>query len=315
MIEATQRKSIVVLSGGTSCEREVSLQSGVAVSQALRHRGHLVSEVDPAITPLESLRWSDIRLAFLALHGAGGEDGVPQTFLESRGIPYTGSGPRESQLAFSKTATKQVLVQAGIPTPPWQVIDHSQTAQKLHELAGRLGFPLMVKPDQQGSSLGVSLVSSPESLISACELAFSLGPLALLEQAIVGDEWTVGLLNDHPLPPIRIQGFGQVFDFYAKYHSEHISYLFDSDQGGMSDRVSGVARAACLAVGTRGVARVDLMVDSFGRPFVLEINTIPGFTDHSLVPKAAAHVGLTFDALCDWCVEAALCHFEQRRAA
>ena len=315
MIEATHRKTIVVVSGGTSCEREISLQSGAAVARALRHRGHLVSEVDPETTPFDSLRWSDIRLAFLALHGAGGEDGGPQAFLESRGLPYTGSGPRESQLAFSKTATKQVLVQAGIPTPPWQVIAHTQSTHSLHDLAGRLGYPLMVKPDQQGSSLGVSLVTSPESLISACELAFSLGPVALLEQAILGDEWTVGLLDDRPLPPIRIAGFGQVFDFHAKYHSEEIRYLFDSDPGGMSDRVSGVARAACLAVGTRGVARVDLMVDCFGRPFVLEINTIPGFTDHSLVPKAAAHAGLSFDALCQWCVDAALGHFEQRRAA
>jgi D-alanine-D-alanine ligase len=254
-------------------------------------------------------------LAFLALHGAAGEDGETQALLEGWGIPYTGSGPRESQLAFSKTATKQVLVQLGIPTPPWQVIDHSQSTSKLLELAGRLGYPLMVKPDQQGSSLGVSLVTTADSLIAACQLAFSFGPVALLEQAIVGDEWTVGLLNDHPLPPIRICGFGELFDFQAKYHSEEIRYLFDSDQGGMSDRVAGVARAACLAVGTRGVARVDLMVDRIGRPFVLEINTIPGFTGHSLVPKAAAQAGMSFDDLCQWCVEAALKHFEQRRAA
>lgn len=315
MITRPTPSTVAVLSGGTSSEREISTQSGVAVARALRNRGHRVVEVDPATTLLHSWNWSDVRLAFLALHGAAGEDGAIQALLESWGVPYTGSGPRESQLAFSKTATKQVLVQLGIPTPPWQVIDHSQSASHLLDSAERLGYPLIVKPDQQGSSLGVSLVTSAESLIAACERAFLLGPVALLEQAVVGDEWTVGLLDDHPLPPIRISGFGGVFDFHAKYQSEEIQYLFDSEQGGMSDRVADVARAACLAVGTRGVARVDLMVDRIGRPFVLEINTIPGFTDHSLVPKAAARAGLSFEDLCEWCVDAALRHFQQRRAA
>lgn len=315
MTRPTQTSTLVVLSGGTSSEREISLQSGAAVARALRNRGHQVVEVDPACTDLGALRWSDVRLAFLALHGAAGEDGATQAFLESHGVPYTGTGPRESQLAFSKTATKQALVPLGIPTPPWQVIDHTQSVRSLAEVAGNLGYPLIVKPDQQGSSLGVSLVTTADSLILACERAFAFGPVALLEQAIVGDEWTVGLLDDHPLPPIRISGFGPVFDFHAKYHSEEIRYLFESGQGGMSERVAAIARAACLAVGTRGVARVDLMVDRIGRPFVLEINTIPGFTDHSLVPKAAARAGLSFDALCQWCVDAALRHFEQRQAA
>lgn len=315
MTKPTPSGTVVVLSGGTSSEREISLQSGSAVAGALRNRGHQVAEVDPATTPLHSLPWNDVRLAFLALHGAAGEDGTIQAQLESWGIPYTGSGPRESHLAFSKTATKQLLVQVGIPTPPWQLIDQTQSAARLLELADMLGYPLVVKPDQQGSSLGVTLVTTADSLIPACERAFSLGPVALLEQAVLGEEWTVGLLDDHPLPPIRISGFGKLFDFHAKYHSETVQYLFDSDQGGMSDLVAGVARAACLAVGTRGVARVDLMVDHVGRPFVLEINTIPGFTDHSLVPKAAARAGLSFDDLCQWCLDAAMRHFAQRRAA
>jgi len=311
----SQGYRIAVLSGGDSSEREVSLKSGAAVVAALRTLGHRVTPLDPSETRLDTVGWNSLDLAFLALHGAAGEDGTIQSQLEALGVPYTGSGPRVSQVAFSKLATKQVFLRTGVPTPPWQVVEPRLAQDELTAIARHLGFPLVVKPDQQGSSLGVSLVHDEHQLRPALELAFSFGPVVLLEQAILGDEWTVGLLDDHPLPPIRIAAAGTIFDYQAKYHSDQTQYLFDDTPGGISSRAAIIARNACLALGTRGVARADLMVDHLGRPFVLEVNTIPGFTDHSLVPKAAARRGLSFEDLCQWCVDSALAHFQQRRAA
>ena len=311
---------IAVLSGGNSSEREVSLKSGAAVEMALRSLGHRVLSIDPSQaslsdTHVNGVAWDSIDLAFLALHGASGEDGTIQTQLESLGVPYTGSGPRASQVAFSKLASKQVFLRAGVPTPPWQVVEPRLSQSELTGVARQLGFPLVVKPDQQGSSLGVSLVHDESELRAALDLAFSFGPVVLLEQAIVGEEWTVGLLDDHPLPPIRISSQGTIFDYQAKYHSDDTQYIFDDSASGVAARTALVTRHACLALGTRGVARADLMVDRLGRPFVLEVNTIPGFTDHSLVPKAAARLGMSFEDLCQWCVDSALAHFQLRRAA
>ncbi|MCY2966946.1 MAG: D-alanine--D-alanine ligase, partial [Planctomycetota bacterium] len=301
--------------GGPSAEREVSLKSGAAVAAALRAGGHTVREIDPKFTDVAKFDWRGIDVAFLALHGEFGEDGTVQDLLDTLGIPYTGSGANASRISFSKLAAKQRFVQNGVPTPPWLVVDSTLSPGQCAAQARRLGFPLVVKPDQQGSSLGVTIVRDEEQLGDALEIAFGYGRVVVLEQAIDGAEWTVGLLDSHPLPPIRIGTDHTFFDYDAKYHADDTRYQFDDDGSGVAAMVSRVARDACAAVGTKGVARVDVMVDRLGRPFVLEVNTIPGFTDHSLVPKAAAHAGMNFVALCEWCVTSALARDRGRRAA
>lgn len=310
------RLQVAVLLGGKSAEREVSLKSGRAVAAALHAAGHRVCEIDPAVTNLAEHDWKGIDVAFLALHGTHGEDGSVQKLLEQAGISYTGSGPAASARAFSKLLAKQHFVQRGVPTAPWISLTRADTESTWSDCGRRLGWPLVVKPDQQGSSIGVTIVRSEEFLADAVRAAFELGNVCLLEQAIEGHEWTVGLLDSQPLPPIRIGTSRAFFDYEAKYVDEGTQYLFeDPAPASTAAMVTRIAGDACAALGTCGVARVDLMVDRFQRPFVLEVNTIPGFTDHSLVPKAAAHAGISFVELCEWCLISARQHTTGRRAA
>jgi D-alanine-D-alanine ligase len=270
-----------------------------------------VQTVDPAETDLQRYEWCQRDIVFIALHGEFGEDGQVQQLLDTLQLPYTGSSPEASRVAFSKSAAKVRFLQSGVPTPPSVLFHHSDSEPRIHRLAGRVGFPLVVKPDAQGSSLGVSLVRADEELMPAVRRCFDLGPFGLLEQAVVGTEWTLGLVDDKPLPLMQIGTRHTLFDYDAKYRDNATTYAFEFSLP--PDVVATIVDAgirACAAVETSGIARVDLRLDRSFRPWVLEVNTVPGMTDHSLVPKAAARVGLTLGELC----EQALASARQRHA-
>lgn len=299
--------SVAVLLGGSSAERDISLQSGAAVSRALRQFGHSIVEIDPASENLTNRNWTGIDVAFIALHGKFGEDGQVQQLLENAGVPYTGCGVEASRLAFSKSAAKERFIQHLVPTPAYVLIHESDTAHRILQQAEHLGFPVVVKPDTQGSSLGVSVIDSPDQLPQSLTRCFHYDGFGLLEKAIPGTEWTVGLLDHTVLPLIHIETPRPFFDFQAKYQDESTKYHFEF--GVTSDTVRRIEQAAigaCRALETRGLVRVDLRVDQFQRPWVLEINTVPGLTDHSLVPKAAARLGIRFPELCQRMIESAV---------
>lgn len=308
---------IALLCGGTSAEREVSLQSGAAVHAALNSRGHFVAVVDPQDVDLTSFDWARFDVAFLALHGTGGEDGQVQRVLETAGVPYTGSDSGASRLAFSKSAAKERFVQFNVPTPHAVLVHESDTAARIEARLLTVGLPAVVKPDGQGSSLGVSIVRDATELPAALSACFHLQPFGLLEEFIAGDEWTVSVIDDDVLPPIRIRPASSFFDFSSKYEDDRTAYEFASDADVAADvgeLIGRTAQQACAALGVRGAARVDLMLDACRRPWVLEVNTIPGMTTHSLLPKSAERAGIPFPDLCELLTRRAL-SIRQRRAA
>lgn len=299
--------SIVVLRGGWSAEREVSLASGRAVIGALRSRGHDVREFDPAVMDFFAYPWAGADVAFIALHGPFGEDGTVQALLGQIPVPYTGSGPQASRLAMSKSAGKQRFLASGLPTPEGHSVHVRESQQTIFDKADAIGYPLVVKPDGQGSSIGVSIVEAREGLIGALESAFRHDPLAVLEKFIPGREMTVAVLERRALPAIEVRHARSFFDFQAKYQDDATGYVFDIDlPSAVIEQVEATAVAAVEALGCSGVARVDLRLDADHRPWLLEVNTVPGLTDHSLVPKAAARAGIGFPDLCDQLVRAKL---------
>jgi D-alanine-D-alanine ligase len=308
-------RRVAVLCGGESHEREISLQSGRAVAEGLRERGHDVVCVDPALTPPEAAHFHDVDIAFLALHGRKGEDGEIQNTLDRMNVFYTGSGAEASRLAFSKSASKERLFQRGVPTPPYVLVHKFDDPKRMLELALRIGFPLVVKPDAQGSSLGVSLLKSAEQLPAALQNCFRYDDFGILEQAIPGTEWTVSLLDDEPLPLIQIETPREFFDFTAKYEDPATVYRFEfAVPAHISSTIVEIGLQAASAIETKGLARVDIRLDERGRPWVLEVNTIPGLTEHSLVPKAAAHAGISLGELCERAIESCLAAANSRRA-
>lgn len=307
-------RRIVVLLGGDSSEREISLQSGRAVAEALTERGHAVTCVDPHETQVAQFPWQPGDVAFLALHGRYGEDGQVQRVLERADIPYTGSGPEASRVAFSKSSAKLEFLRYEVPTPAYVTIHQSNSIGRLRRLAEAVGYPLVAKPDQQGSSLGVSLVERPDQLHAALDQVFSFGTLGLLEKAVPGSEWTVGFLDGTPLPPIQIVTPHRFFDFEAKYTADSTGYDFEgSVPVAQRERIVRAALLACRSAGVTGLSRVDVRVDEAGDPWVLEVNTVPGLTDHSLVPKAAARLGWSLGELCERSILSALSHFAARK--
>ena len=291
---------ILVLSGGPSAEREISLQSGRAVAQALVSAGHQVTSHDPQDEQLTGIVAAQFDVAFLALHGRYGEDGGVQTQLEAIGLPYTGSGPGASARAFSKTAAKARFLAHGVPTPDAVAFQAGEPLGDCVARATPLGFPVVVKPDRQGSSLGIRFAHTPSELAAAITAALAFDTQGLIEVAIAGEEWTVPLLDDEVLPPIRIGTPHAFFDYEAKYLREDTAYEFPEDVP--LDRlvlILETAQQAARSLGVTSLSRVDLRVDPSGQPWVLEVNTIPGLTDHSLAPKSAARRGLTFAQLCE----------------
>lgn len=313
---------VVVLYGGPSAEREVSLESGRDIAAALSRRGHRVTPLDPgpavpdADEFLSLADWGRFDVAFVALHGTFGEDGTLQRLLDSVGLPYTGSGAEVSRLAFSKSAAKRRFTAAGVATPESVPLSHSDPPARAAARAASIGYPLVVKPDAQGSSLGVSVVRAPSELPAALSRCFALGPSGLIERYIAGDEWTVGFLGEEPLPPMRVSTPRDFLDFDAKYRDESTTVSFEPDAPpALLSRVADVADRARRSLSVTGVSRVDLRLDAGGKPWVLEVNTLPGFTSHSAVPTAAARAGLGFDDLCERVIGLAFAERAARRAA
>jgi len=294
---------VAVLMGGTSSEREVSLDSGRNVLEALRARGVDAHAVDgiPALAAALMHKQGDragFDRVFNILHGhnGGGEDGVLQGLLEALGVPYTGSGVLGSALSMDKIRTKQVWLSLGLPTPRYARLSKGDD---VHAAARSIGLPVIVKPACEGSSVGVSRVFTDTDLDDAVALAENYPGELLVEQMIVGDELTVGILGDVALPSIRIVPKGQWYDYHAKYVAEDTQYLCPGLEGADEDEIRRIALAAFVAAGCAGWGRVDVMRDrSSGQFHLLEVNTAPGMTSHSLVPKAARQMGVGFEELC-----------------
>ena len=288
-----------VLKGGFSAEREVSLRSGAAVAAGLREAGYAVEEVDVQARRLDLPAGLDA--VFVALHGEFGEDGEIQALLRSRGMPYTGSGPEASRASFDKVVTKKPLEAAGVPVPAYGLARAGE--------ARRLPLPLVVKPPRQGSSLGVTRVLRDEEWAGALTVALEFGPEALVEAYIEGAELTVGIVGDEALPVVEIRAPQGLYDYRAKYTAGLTQYLVPAP---LAEDRAAVCRDLALrtfrALGCEGFARVDLRMDAQGRCFVLELNNIPGFTETSLLPKAARAAGIPFPALCDRILRLASVH-------
>ncbi len=288
-------KKIAVLMGGWSAEREISLMTGKAVLQALKEEEYKVIGIDLAKNIVEKLKKHRIDFVFLALHGPIGEDGRIQGLLEILGIPYTGSGPLASALAMNKIYAKQIFSQAGIPTPPWIVVDRLQVTG--YRLQG-LKLPVVVKPVAQGSAIGVSIVKKKEGLSSAIKKAKKLDKEVLIEEYIPGKEITVGILGEKTLPIIEIIPKTNFYDYQAKYAPGGSEHLIPARlEKRVAERTARIALEAHQALGCRAYSRVDLRVDGKGQSWVLEINTIPGMTKMSLLPDAARAMGISFNQL------------------
>ena len=286
---------VAVLMGGPSAEREISLKSGTMVLGALKKRGVDAHTFDPRERQLEELKAQRYDRAFVALHGRFGEDGTVQGVLEYLGIPYTGSGVMASALAMDKWRTKLLWQAAGLPSPPYELMTN-QTAHA--DLAARLGLPLMVKPAREGSSIGMSKVTSIEKLGPAYELAAKYDEVVIAERFIEGMELTAAILGDQALPLIRLETPRTFYDYEAKYFADDTRYICPCGlPAGEESRLQRMALEAYRLLGCSGWGRVDLMLDRAGNPYLLEVNTIPGMTDHSLVPMAARARGLTFEDL------------------
>jgi D-alanine-D-alanine ligase len=290
---------VAVLLGGTSSEREVSLDSGRNVLEALLRRGvdaYAVDGIPALVAELAATAARRPDRVFNILHGhhGGGEDGVLQGLLEAFGVPCTGSGVLGSALSMDKIRTKQVWLSLGLPTPAYV---HLERGDDVVAAAHKLGFPVIVKPACEGSSVGVTRCFSDADLPAAVALAARYeGPL-LVEQLIQGDEYTVAVLGSEALPSIRIVPAGEYYDYHAKYVAADTQYLCPGATGATEQELASLALAAFVAVDCSGWGRVDFMRDRAGRPWLLEVNTAPGMTSHSLVPKAARMRGIEFDEL------------------
>ena len=292
---------VAVLMGGSSSEREVALDSGRNVLEALRARGVDAHAVDGIPALVQALVARKFDRVFNVLHGqrGGGEDGVVQGLMEALGVPCTGSGVLGSALAMDKIRTKQVWLSLGLSTPRYVRLAHGVDAATVHQAARGLGLPVIVKPSSEGSSVGVSRVLSEADLDQAVALAARYPGELLMEQMVIGDELTVGILGDAALPSIRIVPKGQWYDYHAKYVAEDTQYLCPGLEGEDEARIGALALAAFRAAGCSGWGRVDVMRDrASGALYLLEVNTAPGMTSHSLVPKAARQVGIGFEQLC-----------------
>jgi len=288
---------VAVLMGGRSAEREISLMSGEGVLKALRARSVDAHAFDPAARDLSELKREGFARCFIVLHGRGGEDGTLQGALELLGIPYTGSGVLGSALAMDKWRTKMVWMGSGLPTPPHRVLD---AQDDWDAVARELGLPLIVKPANEGSTLGLTKVVDASQLPDAYALAAKeYRDIALAERFVDGPEYTAGILGDEVLPLIRIEAPQGNYDYHHKYFSDDTKYVCPC---GLPAREEAELRALSLRafrlLGCSGWGRVDLMLDRAGKPWLLEVNTAPGMTGHSLVPMAARAAGLSYEDLC-----------------
>ena len=319
-----QRLAIAVLLGGPSPERRVSLASGAAVATALETGGHRVIRLDPnagrpddgpapgadlvaeAEQTLRNFDWHGIDVVFNALHGPFGEDGGLQQLLDRLQVPYTGSDPEASRLGFHKELAKSRFAAAGVPTP--RGVEVTPESPFTPDATDPLGWPLVVKPSAQGSSLGVAIVRDASQLPSAIANGLTLGDRVLIEEYIPGTEWTVPVWDGAALPIIQIVPAVDFYDFSAKYADDRTSYRFEFDvEAEIIERIARTGTAAAAALGMQGLSRADIRLHPDGRIYVLEVNSSPGMTDHSLVPKSAARMGLSLGSLCEQECRRALC--------
>lgn len=317
-------KNVVVLMGGISPEREISLRSGNAVARALKDAGFNVTCIDVKDEKIEELDQMDIDVAFIALHGYFGEDGGVQQLLELKGIPYTGSGINASRLAMDKLATKKCFIEAGIKTPDYITVTEFQELQEIQREISKLGLPVVLKPMRNGSSIGISIINNINDLQIGLEKAFEFGYELLVEKYIKGRELTVGILDDNALPIIEIKPAVEFYNYEAKYKDDRTKYIIVEKT--LSERRNTVGNSSCTVgflspatynnaqeiavnaqkvLGCKGFSRVDMLLNDRDNLYLLEINTIPGFTEKSLLPKAAKAAGIPFPSLCEKIVDLA----------
>ena len=295
-----EKLNLTVMLGGPSAEREVSLRSGAEVAKALRSLGHQVHELDPRTEKWKLPKGTE--LVFLALHGTYGEDGTVQLRLEELGVPYTGCDPEASRIGFDKSLTKQRCVAEGVPTARFVLIDSPSASWPM-------GWnpPVVLKPARQGSSVGLQFVERVSDWSKALAEAMRFDSQVLMEEKISGRETTVGILGAETLPIVEVRPKAGVYDYQTKYTAGTTEYFCPAEfDEPAADRIRKAALGAFKAIGGRDYARVDIMVRPNGEPMVLEVNTLPGMTDTSLLPKAAAAAGISYPELCQRMVELAL---------
>ncbi len=305
-----RKKKIGVLMGGRSAERDVSLRSGEAVFSALKARKYNAVKIDAKEDLCAVLKRKGIEAAFIALHGGHGENGAVQGMLEVLGIPYTGSGVLASALAMDKEASKKAFLYHGIPVPPFRVVTNDSMREGKKLTPGRSGvsmpfaLPWVVKPVSEGSSIGVEIVKNRTWLADALKKAFGYGDKVIVEQYIAGKEIQIGILNNQVLGGVEVRTSLEFYNYKAKYTTGFTEYLLPPPiPKALYNRCAATALAAHIALGCSGATRVDLRVDSKGNPFVLEVNTIPGMTATSLLPKIALQAGLDFGDLLERILE------------
>ncbi len=298
--------NVAVLMGGVSEERQISLQSGGCVCRALRDAGIEPVESDVGPDDLSILDRSDIDVFFVALHGTFGEDGQLQQILEEKSLVFTGSGSQGSRLAFNKIEAKKRFTEAGVETPKSIVLDPQGDVQNLTRQIEGLGERFVVKPLRQGSTIGISIEDDAETALAAGCRCFEKFGDCMIEQYIRGKELTVGILGGKALPVIEIRARDGFYDYRAKYLDDNTEFLFDTIEPSLAVKIQEDALLCFDALGLRHFARIDFMLSDDGEAFVLEANTIPGMTSHSLVPKAAERMGLSMSDLCVRIIDEAL---------
>ena len=306
METASSKLKIAVLTGGIGSERDISLQSGRCVAEALKEAGFQVATADIRPDNLEILNDSSVDVFFPALHGKFGEDGQLQQILEDRSLLYTGSGPKASEATFDKMASKKLFEQAGVATPAAIEFGPETDISLLEEHLRDFTNEYVIKPIRQGSSVGVSIVSTPHEAVVAARKTFSEYGDCMIEEFVPGTEVTVSILHGRPLPIIEVRTQSGFYDYHAKYIDEQTEYLFDTiTEKAVAANIRRAAVDCFNALGCRHFARVDFILSDEEIVYALEANTIPGFTSHSLLPKAAAKAGLSMSDLCTEIVEAA----------
>ncbi len=303
---------VTVLMGGPSNERDISILSGSAIADALEQVGHSITRADISPSDTSALDRDGIDVVFIALHGEFGESGRVQSLCQQHGLPYTGSIPRASELAMDKAASKQFFKQAGLATPNWMIIESFHSPSQRDQWVKELGLPVVLKPVNGGSSLDITIAQTESQRDDALEELLDVYGRAMLEQFVAGRELTVGILGDQTLPLLEVIPTRPFYDYQAKYADDSdTKYVFDH---GLSDEVvqtvSNDAMTAHRCLGCRDLSRVDFILDDAGIAWVLEINTIPGFTSHSLVPMAAKKAGISFEQLVDRIVRMAVQRYE-----
>lgn len=310
-----RRLKVAVLMGGIGEERDISIQSGTCVADALKKAGFNVVTADISPEKTEILEDDSIDIFFIALHGKFGEDGKLQQILEDKSLLYTGSGPAASRLAFDKMAGKKAFADAGVITPKAIIFDQRKDAKELANELSLLGDRLVVKPIRQGSTVGVTIVDDIKSAVADARRCLKTFGGCMIEEYINGREITVGILGKLPLPIIEIKTKTGFYDYEAKYIDEQTQYLFDTiDDAELADKIADAAIDCFNALGCRHFARADFILTKNRIPYVLEVNTIPGFTSHSLLPMAAAKTGLSMSELCKKIIEAAYSSLANSRA-